>query len=140
MRRLALYPVAVAIVGLGLASSSVGQDNAIGADAFRTACAVCHGPDGEGDGEFADSLTVKPPNLTRLSAKYGGEFPYLHVFQMVDGRAVVPAHGSRVMPVWGDYFRLKAEEAGGGKGGSENELLVRAQIVALVDYVQSLQK
>ncbi|HZY48284.1 MAG TPA: cytochrome c [Devosia sp.] len=139
MRRLALYPVVVALAGLGLASSSVGQDNPTGADAFRTTCAVCHGSGGQGDGEFADVMTVKPPNLTLLSEKYG-EFPYLRVFHAVDGRTTIPAHGSRVMPIWGDYFRLKAEEAGGGKGGSENELLIRAQIVALVDYVQSLQK
>lgn len=140
MRRPALYPIVLALTGLGLMSASAGEDNTIGADSFRNACAACHGVTGQGDGEFADVLTVKPANLTLLSAKNGGEFPYLKVFHTVDGRTTIRAHGSTVMPIWGDYFRLKAEAAGGSKSGSEYELLVRAQIVALVDYVQSLQK
>ena len=124
-------------VGLGIASSGMAQDNVVGKAAYDVACAVCHGSSGQGGGEFADILTVKPPDLTAISARNDGVFPYLKVFQIVDGRTTVRAHGTSVMPIWGDYFRREVE---GGSGGFGTELMVRARIVALVDYVESLQK
>ena len=137
MPRLLAYLASTAVTCLGLASAALGQDNAVGAEAYRSSCAVCHGLGGEGDGEFASHLTVRPPNLTLLSSRNNGEFPYLKVFQTIDGRTMVPAHGTRIMPIWGDYFERQADEVAGTYGV---ELLVRAQIVALVDYVESLQK
>lgn len=134
--RMACLTVA-AMAFLAPASMALGQDNKVGAESYRTSCAVCHGESGLGDGEFANELKTRPPNLTLLSSQNGGVFPYLKVFQTIDGRAVVPAHGTRLMPIWGDKFERDAEKAGGFYG---SELLVRAQIVALVDYVESLQK
>ena len=137
MPRLPVHLASAALTCLSLGSAALGQDNSIGAEAYRESCAVCHGPSGLGDGEFASVLTVKPPNLTLLSSKNHGEFPFLAVFQTIDGRAIVPAHGTRVMPIWGDYFEREAEAVTSPYG---TELLVRAQIVALVDYIESLQK
>jgi mono/diheme cytochrome c family protein len=113
------------------------QDNQLGSDTYQAACAVCHGPAGQGDGEFSDVLTVKPPNLTLLSANNDGVFPYLDVFRTVDGRTTIRAHGSAVMPIWGDTFKREIGESAGPFGA---EILVRARIVALVDYLESLQK
>jgi mono/diheme cytochrome c family protein len=128
-----------AIVGLALAAPASAQDiaNVIGEEAFRVSCAVCHGATGDGNGEFADVLTVKPADLTKISAKNDGVFPYLKVFQAVDGRTTLRAHGTAVMPIWGDYFKRQAGESAGPFGA---ELLARARVVALVDYVESLQK
>lgn len=128
-----------AIVGLASASPSIAQDvtNPVGEEAFRVSCAVCHGTTGQGDGEFADVLLVRPSNLTTLSANNDGVFPYLEVFQTVDGRATLRAHGTSLMPIWGDYFKRQGGEIAGPYG---SELLTRARIVALVDYVESLQK
>lgn len=130
--------VAVAVVvGLAMASPGMAQSNVVGEAAFADACAVCHGSSGQGDGEFASVLTVKPPDLTTLSMRNDGEFPYLKVFQVVDGRTTLRAHGTSVMPIWGDYFSREVE---GGSGAYGTELLVRARIVALVDYIETLQK
>lgn len=126
-----------ALTVMSLATPGMAQDNKLGADTFRVACAVCHGSSGQGDGEFASVLTVRPPDLTRLSAGNDGVFPYLRVFQTVDGRASVRAHGTSVMPIWGDTFTREIGETAGPFG---SELLVRARIVALVDYVESLQR
>ena len=129
--------VAVAlVVGLGLSSPGMAQDNTVGEAAYAAACAVCHGSSGQGGGEFADILTIKPPDLTTISARNDGQFPYLKVFQIVDGRTTLRAHGTSVMPIWGDYFSREVEGSSGGYG---SELLVRARIVALVDYIESLQ-
>ncbi|MBI4920523.1 MAG: c-type cytochrome [Devosia nanyangense] len=137
MRLHAVYALAATVFFAGLTSTGMAQDNTVGAEAFRTSCAVCHGLGGAGDGELAAVLTVKPPNLTLLSANNNGVFPYLDVFHTVDGRTSLRAHGTSAMPIWGDYFERMAGEVAGPFG---TELLVRAQIVALVDYVQTLQK
>lgn len=123
--------VALAMVGV-----SAAQENQIGAETFATLCVVCHGTTGTGDGEFADILTVKPTNLTTLAAKNNGEFPYLKVLRTLDGRTTVRAHGV-AMPVWGDVFKAEIGDSAGPYGA---ELLIRARIVALVDYIESLQK
>ena len=122
---------------MGLALPGSAQDNSVGKAAYEVACAVCHGSTGQGNGEFADVLVVKPPDLTKLSAANDGVFPYLKVFQTIDGRTTIRAHGSPVMPIWGDHFTREVEGVAGGFG---SELMVRARIVALVDYVESLQQ
>lgn len=130
------YLLLATVLGLGMASPAIGEDHSLGEEAFRVSCAVCHGSDGRGGGEFASALTVKPSNLTLLSANNDGVFPYLEVFRVVDGRTTIQAHGTSVMPIWGDYFEREIGETAGPYG---KELLVRARIVALVDYVESLQ-
>ncbi len=122
---------------LGASSAGYAQDNQIGADAYTAACAVCHGSDGKGAGEFADVLTVAPPDLTVLKAQNDDVFPYLDVFQIVDGRTTLRAHGTSAMPIWGDTFK---REIGDDAGPFGSELLVRARIVALVDYIESIQE
>lgn len=128
--------------GLAMMISSgapaVAQDNTIGKEAYTVSCAVCHGSDGRGGGEFADVLNVAPPDLTRLTANTSDKvFPYLYVFETVDGRASIRAHGTPEMPIWGDTFKRRVGEEAGPFGA---ELLIRAKIVALVDYVESLQR
>ena len=101
------------------------------------ACAVCHGVDGKGDGEFAQHLNVKPKDLTQLAKNASdGKFPYLDVLMAIDGRTGVRGHGMANMPIWGDVFAADAGEMGGPYGA---ELIVRARLVAVVDYVNSLQ-
>lgn len=113
------------------------QDNTVGSEIYRTSCAVCHGTDGKGSGEFGAELTVKPANLTLLSARNDGVFPFLEVFQFIDGRSQVGAHGTRTMPIWGDVFKGGIGESAGPFGA---ELLIRARMVALVDYIETLQQ
>jgi len=127
-----------AVVGFGIAMPGIAwaQENLVGADVYNVSCAVCHGSSGQGNGEFADVLTVKPADLTKLSANNDGVFPYLRVFQTIDGRTTIRAHGPAVMPIWGDSFAAGIGETAGPFG---RELLIRAKIVALVDYVETLQ-
>ena len=136
IRKLGLSLVAT-MAGLAFVAPGAAQEtNLVGEEGFRTSCAVCHGMTGKGDGEFASVLTEKPSDLTMLSANNDGVFPYLEVFQIVDGRTTLRAHGTSVMPIWGDHFKREIGESAGPFGG---ELLARARIVALVDYVESLQ-
>lgn len=119
-------------------AAALAQDNSVGEGAYKVSCAVCHGSDGQGGGEFADVLSIPVPDLTRLTASTSDKvFPYLYVFQTVDGRAAIRAHGTTEMPIWGDSFRQRIGEEAGPYG---SELLIRAKIVALVDYIESLQR
>lgn len=66
-----------------------------------------------------------------------GEFPFLRVFQVIDGRTQVSAHGDRKIPVWGDRYEF---ELGGKYGPYGEEPIVRARVLALVYYIQSIQE
>ena len=62
-----------------------------------------------------------------------GQFPFDHVFQVIDGRAMVGAHGPREMPVWG---RRLQQDVADGPGA---EVRVSGAITALLAYLQAIQ-
>jgi mono/diheme cytochrome c family protein len=123
------------------------EDDTIGSDEYRTSCLSCHGVGGRGDGPLAKFLIVKPTDLTTLSSKNGGQYPnlkagaypFLRVYQIIDGRAAVEAHGDRAMPVWGSRYREQMPVAQTPYGG-EYEKLIRGRILELVYYIQSIQQ
>lgn len=121
---------------LATAESSRAQVNPLVADEYAVSCQVCHGKRGKGDGPMAAALKTKPSDLTKLSEKNDFKFPFLKVFQIVDGRSIVSAHGTREMPVWGQRYAADIGEKYGPYGG---EAAVRARILELVYYIQSLQ-
>ena len=101
-----------------------------GKESFMRNCASCHGTQAIGDGPVAETLKVEPANLTQLSQKEGGEFPFWRVHRSVDGRLELPGHGTREMPIWGFVFR---------KSHFDTETQVRDRILDLVYYIESVQ-
>jgi mono/diheme cytochrome c family protein len=67
-------------------------------------CASCHGSEAAGDGPLAADLRVPPPDLTLLSVRSGGSFPFEAVAKAIDGRKGTRGHGPPDMPVWGEVF------------------------------------
>lgn len=100
---------------------------------YQHSCATCHGTEGKGDGPTASLLKVKPADLTQLSKKYNGSFPFWRVYKVIDGRQVVRGHGTSEMPIWGAQFQM-------GTAGAGAEAFVRGRILQLVYYLQSLQQ
>lgn len=130
--------VAPILLAIALPSASAIAEDVIGADEYRISCQVCHGEKGRGDGPMAKVLTVKPSDLTQISKNNGGTFPLLKIMHIIDGRPLIAAHGDgREMPIWG--ARYKAEQ-GGKYGPYGGEMAVRARVLELVFYVQSLQE
>jgi len=111
-----------------------------GAWEYYEACAVCHGRDGTGDGAMGEILKVSPSDLTTLSERNGGTFPFERVFRVIDGRAPVEGHGSADMPVWGRTFRREAlDDSERGIFGPDPNLTVAGRIYALAQYLRAIQ-
>jgi hypothetical protein len=83
---------------------------------------------------MAKLLKVKPANLTTLSAKHHGIFPFWDVYLVIDGRQEVEGHGTREMPLWGRAFKQEASPDVGA------ELQAYARILEIVYFIESLQK
>lgn len=103
----------------------------VGRANFRSYCATCHGTDAKGDGPMADSLRVRPSDLTLIARRNDGRFPTDTVRRTIDGRSPVKGHGGPEMPVWGDAFRSPSE--------GYSEAKVAERIDALVEYLKSIQ-
>lgn len=140
---LALGVAALVAVAYLLAAGSVqaqGSDEAkaaYGRTVYRVYCASCHGADAKGDGKLAEYLTIKPSDLTRISARHDGEFPTERMTKIVDGRESVAGHSSTEMPVWGDAFQ-KAD-ALENEPPEVREREVERKIGSLVAYLKSIQ-
>lgn len=137
MRRTSLEVAFIALASLLSANLVSAQDKVPGAAEFLNQCSGCHGTDARGNGPVTPYLTVKPSDLTKLSERNRGEFPFLKVFMIIDGRAIVPTHGSREMPVWGTRFQLQADPNQATPGAAE--LIVRGRVLELVNYLEAIQ-
>ena len=101
-------PIGVMLISLS-ANSFAADKLDIGKSEYDAACAVCHGLTGKGDDGPLKSLFARPvPNLTALAKNNKGVFPFDRVYQIIDGRQEVKAHGPREMPVWGRAFSAQS--------------------------------
>jgi len=122
----------------GLASSAMAEDATVGQEEFRSHCAACHGLTGLGDGPIGQSLKTPAPNLAKLAERNGGKFPFHRLYQIIDGREEVGAHGSRDMPLWGDRY-MKDINPKTPDQAEMARLLVEQRILSLVYYIGTLQ-
>jgi len=132
--KLASFARVAALLGFG-AMPALGAE-AQGARIYSNHCALCHGESGRGDGEYAMFLKIPPADLTQLSAKNGGAFPFNQVYRVIDGRADLRAHGPREMPIWGYEFKRLAVRS------SEHvnpEVYAAGRIFLLIRHIRSLQ-
>ena len=100
---------------------------------FMDRCAACHGIDAKGHGPVAALMTVALPDLTALSERHGGAFPYEFVSSAIDGRKKPRAHGSLEMPLWGKHYSE-------GRTDRVGEIQVNAHIYELLIYLESIQQ
>jgi mono/diheme cytochrome c family protein len=108
---------------------------------YESNCATCHGITAQGDGPMRAFLVRPPSDLTTLARRNGGVFPRSAIADLIDGRGVPGpgVHGTRDMPIWGRVYREQVEQATRGLP-MPPEWSVRGRIIALVDYLQSLQQ
>jgi hypothetical protein len=64
------------------------------------------------------------------------------VHEVIDGRMERLIHGTRDMPVWGDRYmqEMTRRESRDFVSKEWNEAIVRRRILALVEYISTLQR
>jgi len=135
--------IAAAII-IGLGSPTRSQVFDIGQAEYRSSCATCHGIDGKGKGPTSDALRVSPPDLTILAKQNNRVFPFSSVYEAIDGRKTILAHGTRDMPIWGSRFGPTQEEQAlrhfFPMDAEYVEYVVRMRILAVIDYLNRIQE
>jgi hypothetical protein len=68
-------------------------------------------------------------------------FPFVRVFETIDGRLEVALHGPREMPVWGDRYKreLISEVPKDAVSNDMTNVLARRRILELIEYISTLQ-
>ena len=117
-------------------------EKSIGQREYEGKCVMCHGVTGKGDGWLAEYLKHRTSSLTQLKRNNGGVFPFDRIYQVIDGRKEVQVHGAREMPVWGGVYRVESEKTYDWYFGQfyVDEGIVRARILALIEYISQLQE
>jgi mono/diheme cytochrome c family protein len=122
----------VAVLSFATSASAEGNDALQGQKYFARYCASCHGVTGVGNGPVAKSLAKPPANLRLLADKYGLPLPAAKLADLIDGRDAVRAHGTRVMPVWGEKLYATGE-------GEQGEVSIGEVIRKIVAYLDTIQ-
>jgi mono/diheme cytochrome c family protein len=134
----ALFVSGVGFAAIALAAGPTPDQWSYGQQEYQAKCAVCHGGTGKGDGPLAWTLVRRPPDLTTYAERNGGTFPLQRAAATIDGRPTSGAPvSSREMPVWGTEYSERL--AMSPEPPAEPEWHVNARIVALTEYVSSLQ-
>ena len=128
-------------------TSASAQDFDAGQFEYRMGCAACHGIDGKGMGPVGALFGKPPADLTILAKKNNSVFPFNSVYEVIDGRKLVIAHGTRDMPIWGDRYTPNLNR-GVSPNASEMfvnpshdpETVVRVRILAVIDYLNRIQE
>ena len=91
---------------------------------------------------MAESFTTMPANLTVLSKNNGGVYPFSKVYEAIDGRRKIAAHGTSQMPLWGRYFMDTTRREGMQDPTpleEQESKIVQGRILSLVYYLYTLQ-
>ena len=134
--------VAVWLCVIVAGCSNMARDYEAGKREYESKCATCHGAGGKGDGPQAQMLPTQPADLTLLAKDNGGVFPARRLYEIIDGRREVAAHGPRTMPVWGRFFQVDVPELPSDATGTVDfrETAVRDRIQVIIDYISRLQE
>jgi mono/diheme cytochrome c family protein len=123
-----LKPLILASAIIWFTTSGFAEDSNLGKMDYESSCAACHGQNGKGDGPVGAELRTKPSDLTLIAKKNGGVFPTGVLYQVIDGRRTIRAHGTYEMPVWGFVFLRSVPEE-----------VARNRILAIIGYLKSIQ-
>ena len=125
-------------IGALFATPALAQDATVGKNEFSLHCAACHGLTGLGDGPIGQMLKIPAPNLAFVAQRNGGSFPFKRVYDIIDGRTVIAAHGTRDMPIWGDRYRNDPKPITPDQV-EITDRLAQERILSLVYYIGTLQ-
>ena len=137
-----VFPVTLAFLLLGQVDAvQAGTSGVVVVrDDFLGLCADCHGADAKGNGPLAKNLTKVPPDLTRIKERAKGEFNEKAVFDWILGLNTPNFHGTREMPIWGDWLMDETlEDSTSLEAAPLAEKEVERRVMAIVKYLEGLQ-
>ena len=141
MKRRWIAGLIAVLAALTITNLAQAQGLEIGKNEYLRSCASCHGASGKGDGYVVKALVKRPADLTKLTEANKGVFPFSRVYDAIDGRIAVIAHGTRDMPVWGNVY-TREWNVGLPAGLASKEIaesMMRVRILALIEYLSTLQ-
>ena len=123
------------------ASAAQSEDSTVilGKSTFGARCALCHGKDGKGGGEIAELFQVQPSDLTKLSERAGGKFPFSDVYGIIVSGMEEKGHGDSAMPIWGEYFMSDALEDR-GVNATDALYIAAGRANSVASYLESIQE
>lgn len=140
LRKTALLASVLMLTASGVQALEDDAQLKLGEAEYRNSCAACHGVKADGLGPVAEVLSTKPPNLTRISSGFNGQFPEEHIYKVIDGRTMINPHGDKQMPVWGYRYMSEAHRrANEVPHDVDTQAVVFGRIMSLVRYLESLQ-
>ena len=109
----------------------VGRNTVDGAKTFHYRCAVCHGADGRGHGPDSVVLRHQVADLTLISQRNGGKFPYRRVKAIIEGKETgLFSGGDREMPNWEPIFHEVESDQDWGE----------VRLDAITKHIESIQR
>jgi mono/diheme cytochrome c family protein len=95
----------LALATIGRAETKLDKEAAAkGRITYLRYCVSCHGKEARGDGPLAKDLREPVRDLTTLTARNGGTYPYDRVVSSISKGSAVKGHGTDDMPAWGPAF------------------------------------
>lgn len=128
---------ALALIGTTLACGAAAGPGARakileeGRQDFEENCIACHGTDATGTGELSEKLIWPPKDLTQISARNGGSFPFWRMFEIIAGEQKVEGHKTFQMPLYSKRMR--------GDDFKPGYLPSHVRILELTHYLESIQ-
>ncbi|NEU96158.1 cytochrome c [Bradyrhizobium sp. UFLA 03-164] len=148
MRTRCFKPLMIASLTVVFAAAVHAEDADVGKAEFQASCASCHGADGKGKGPVSEQLKVPPADLTALAKHNNGVFPINAVYETIDGRKAISAHGTHEMPIWGERFNpvkslphtVDPTYDALDLSRDLREVVVRTRILTVIDYLNRIQQ
>jgi mono/diheme cytochrome c family protein len=118
-------------------SSTYEETISAGNRTYNRFCSVCHGKEAKGNGLYKENLKVTPKDLTKLASNNNGLFPWIMMYQIIDGNDITIAHGTNEMPIWGELFDISNWD----KGYKEHsKAITRGRIFEVLVYLDFIQE
>jgi mono/diheme cytochrome c family protein len=107
---------------------------------FLELCADCHRADATGNGPLTKNLNKVPPDLTRIKHRSQGKFDDKAIFDWIVGLSMPDSHGTREMPIWGDWLMDETlEDNTSLDAGLVAEKEVEKRVMSIVQYLKTIQ-
>lgn len=118
-------------------SSTYEETLSAGNRTYDRFCSVCHGKEAKGNGIYKENLKISPSDLTILASKNNDTFPWIMMYQIIDGNDITIAHGTNEMPIWGELFDISNWD----KGYKEHsKAITRGRIFEVLVYLDFIQE